>query len=137
MWGIRFHANVSVAVVAVVVPIPVVGQFEKVGGLTRSLAKLHRRAMPKQSSKKPKRPTDPNLLALAIVAEATGSPMPVPLAETAPEPTKEKNPAAVALGRLGGANGGPARAAALSAKKRKEIAKNAAAARWGEKKKPS
>lgn len=92
--------------------------------------------MPKQSSKKPKRPTDPNLLALSIVAEATGSPMPVPPMEAAPEAPKEKNPAAVALGRLGGAKGGPARAAALSPAKRKAIAKKAAAVRWGEKKKP-
>jgi hypothetical protein len=41
-----------------------------------------------------------------------------------------KNPAAVALGRLGGKKGGPARAKALSAKKRAEIAKNAAKVRW-------
>jgi hypothetical protein len=34
-----------------------------------------------------------------------------------------KNPAAVALGRLGGIKGGPARAASLSKKKRSEIAK--------------
>ena len=41
-----------------------------------------------------------------------------------------KNPAAVALGRLGGLKGGKARAEALSKKKREEIAKLAAAARW-------
>lgn len=51
-------------------------------------------------------------------------------AESAPTPFKEKNPAAVALGRLGGLKGGKARAAALSKKKRSEIAKKAAAARW-------
>jgi hypothetical protein len=45
-------------------------------------------------------------------------------------PPKEKNPAAVALGKLGGLKGGPARAAKLSAKKRQEIAKKAAKARW-------
>jgi hypothetical protein len=39
-----------------------------------------------------------------------------------------KNPAAVALGRMGG----KARAAGLSARKRKEIAKKAAASRWKE-----
>jgi hypothetical protein len=43
----------------------------------------------------------------------------------------EKNPAAVALGRMGGLKGGKARAAKLSAKKRKAIAKKAAKARWG------
>ena len=41
-----------------------------------------------------------------------------------------KNPAAVALGKLGGAKGGAARAAALSPRRRKAIAKKAAAARW-------
>lgn len=41
-----------------------------------------------------------------------------------------KNAAAVALGRLGGKKGGPARAAKLSPKKRKQIAKKAAEARW-------
>jgi hypothetical protein len=41
-----------------------------------------------------------------------------------------KNPAAVALGRLGGRKGGLARAKALSAKKRSAIAKRAARARW-------
>jgi hypothetical protein len=43
---------------------------------------------------------------------------------------KEKNPAAVALGRLGGLKGGNARAKSLTAKKRKEIAKKAALKRW-------
>jgi hypothetical protein len=43
---------------------------------------------------------------------------------------QEKNPAAVALGRLGGLKGGKARAAKLSAAKRKAIAKKAAAKRW-------
>ncbi len=42
-----------------------------------------------------------------------------------------KNPAAVALGKLGGAKGGKARAAALSSRRRSAIAKKAAAARWG------
>jgi hypothetical protein len=41
-----------------------------------------------------------------------------------------KNPAAVALGRLGGLKGGNARAAKLSPKRRKVIAKKAADARW-------
>lgn len=45
--------------------------------------------------------------------------------------TEEKNPAAVALGRLGGKKGGPARAAALSPKRRKEISRKAAQKRWG------
>lgn len=41
-----------------------------------------------------------------------------------------KNPAAIALGRLGGKVGGPARAAALPADRRSEIASQAAQARW-------
>lgn len=70
--------------------------------------------MPKRSSK----PSDLNRLAASIVNEATGAPKP------------EKNPAAVALGRLGGIKGGKARAEKLSAKRRSAIAKKAAAARW-------
>lgn len=46
---------------------------------------------------------------------------------------KEKNPAAVALGRLGGLKGGPARAKKLSPQKRKAIAKKAANSRWSPK----
>lgn len=45
--------------------------------------------------------------------------------------TKEKNPAAVALGRLGGLKGGVNRAKKLTPEQRKEIAKKAAAKRWG------
>ncbi len=42
----------------------------------------------------------------------------------------EKNPAAVALGRLGGLKGGKARANKLTPEQRKEIAKKAAQTRW-------
>ena len=80
--------------------------------------------MPNRSSK-PKRPRDVNQLAKAIVDQATS--------EAAPEPRTAddgKNPAAVALGRLGGLKGGVARAKKLSKKKRSEIAKKAANARW-------
>lgn len=42
----------------------------------------------------------------------------------------EKNPAAVALGRLGGLKGGKARAKKLTAAERSEIARKAAKARW-------
>ena len=67
-----------------------------------------------------KRPTDPNQLAASIVAEATGQPTAKPA----------KNPAAVALGKLGGLKGGRARADKLSDAERSEIAKKAANARW-------
>jgi len=72
--------------------------------------------MPNRSRKR--QPADPNELAVSIVQEATV------------EPPKGKNPAAVALGRLGGLKGGLARAAKLSIKRRKQIAKKAALARW-------
>jgi len=74
--------------------------------------------MPKRSSK------DLNQTAASIVAMHTGQPSPV----LTPKP--EKNPAAVALGRLGGLKGGKARAANLTADQRARIAKKAAKARW-------
>jgi hypothetical protein len=77
--------------------------------------------MPKRSSK---RPRDPNQLAKLIVDMATGNAPPETRADDG------KNPAAVALGRLGGRKGGAARAAALTPKKRREIARKAATARW-------
>lgn len=77
--------------------------------------------MPKRSSKT--KPADLNLLAASIVQEATGT-------KPATEAPHQKNPAAVALGRLGGLKGGPARAATLSKRKRRDIAKKAAAVRW-------
>ena len=75
--------------------------------------------MPKRSSKQ----KDPQQLARSVLDAV------VPDAEPQ-EPVKKKNPAAVALGRLGGAKGGKARAESLSPAKRKAIAKKAAAARW-------
>ena len=47
--------------------------------------------------------------------------------------TAEKNPAAVALDRLGGKVGGHARAAKLTPERKKEIALKAAEARWKKK----
>ena len=79
--------------------------------------------MPKRSSKQP---SDVNMIAAQIVGAATKS-----ADETKKEKLEEKNPAAVALGRLGGKKGGPARAIKLSAKQRKEIAQKAARKRWG------
>jgi hypothetical protein len=46
----------------------------------------------------------------------------------------QKNPYASSLGRLGGLKGGPARAAKLTAKQRRDIATKAAKARWAGKK---
>ena len=67
---------------------------------------------------------DVNQLAKLIVDQATGE---------APKTQSGKNPAAVALGRLGGLKGGKARASKLSAFQRKEIAQKAAKKRWGKK----
>ena len=47
--------------------------------------------------------------------------------------SEEKNPAAVALGKLGGKKGGKARAEKLTPERRKEIAQKAAEARWAKK----
>ena len=46
------------------------------------------------------------------------------------ERRRSTNPHAAALGHLGGLKGGPARAAALTAKRRREIARAGARARW-------
>lgn len=46
---------------------------------------------------------------------------------------EEKNPAAVALGKLGASKGGKARAKKLSPEERSAIAKKAAEARWAKK----
>lgn len=75
---------------------------------------------------KAKLPADVNRRAKSIVDLVTG--------EDTPLTEDGKNAAAVALGRLGGLKGGKARAAKLTPKKRAEIAKKAAAARWKDKK---
>jgi hypothetical protein len=75
--------------------------------------------MPTRSSK-----LDLNQLAKRILDEATGE-----TPKTEPPPVK--NAAAVALGKLGGKKGGAARAAKLTPEQRSEIAKKAAAGRWG------
>jgi len=48
-----------------------------------------------------------------------------------------KNPAAVALGRLGGLKGGPARMAQLTAKGRSDLARKAVLTRWSNRTKKS
>jgi hypothetical protein len=58
----------------------------------------------------------------AIGEKLTGEPL--------DDPNKGKSPAAVALGKLGGAQGGAARAVALTPEQRQEIARTAAQARW-------
>lgn len=83
--------------------------------------------------KKKKVPTDINQLAKYICDVTTGDAKTndQTLSVTNKEAeVREKNPAAVALGRLGGLKGGKARAEKLSPKKRKEIAIKAAQTRW-------
>jgi hypothetical protein len=82
--------------------------------------------MPKRSSKRQK---DTQELARHVL-DAVVPDAEVPTADQPAECKPEKNPAAVALGRLGGKKGGKARAAKLTAEQRKEIAKKAAASRW-------
>ena len=81
--------------------------------------------MPERSSK---RPRDVNSLAARLVAESIGDEKVTP---PPGEDIGDKNPAAVALGRLGGQKGGKARAEKLTAEQRSAIAKKAAAKRWG------
>ncbi len=74
-------------------------------------------------------PIDPNQRAKLTVDMIYG--------EAPPEPAParpSKDPASVELGRQGGLIGGPKRAAKLSPERRSEIARKAAAARWGSKK---
>jgi hypothetical protein len=79
------------------------------------------------AEKHPKRPRDLNEWAKRMVDIATGE-------ANDREPTPEeqgKDPAAVTLGRRGGLKGGKARADAMTPERRLEIARNAAAKRWG------
>jgi hypothetical protein len=88
--------------------------------------------MPDRSKKT--RPRDPNQLAYQIMLESTGQAPKFDPSEPIVQPVDpSKNPHAVALGRLGGLKGGEARAAALSPRKRSQIAAKAAKARWGKK----
>jgi hypothetical protein len=70
-------------------------------------------------------PRDLNVLAHKTLQIAIGEDV-----EPEPKPGKLKNPAAVALGKLGGPKGGKARWEGVSIKKRKELGRRAAQARW-------
>jgi hypothetical protein len=77
--------------------------------------------MPKRSSKEEE---DVNEIAFRVFKESTSEPIPITKGK------KRKNPAAVALGRLGGKKGGRARADKLDPARRREIASDAARKRW-------
>jgi hypothetical protein len=84
--------------------------------------------MPSRPSKRGQRPsTDPNVSAFEAVQALTGR-----AGDDRVEKDEQalRSEAARILGRLGGSKGGKARAANLSKKRRSEIAKKAASARW-------
>ena len=76
---------------------------------------------------KRKQEEDFNEAAFRVVTQSTAAPIPITKVK------KRKNPAAVALGRLGGKKGGRARADKLDPARRREIASNAARKRWADK----
>ena len=73
-----------------------------------------------------KRPRDPAMLAATIIGLATGE-----ITESDVAGNR------VFARRAGGAKGGPARAKALTAERRTEIARAAAKARWGKRTPPA
>ncbi len=83
-------------------------------GLVFSVRLRHNDGMPKRSRKKP-------------------NDIPQPEPQEVKSATREKNPAAVQLGRLGGKKGGPARATKMTPEQRRESARKAAHARWRKK----
>ena len=88
--------------------------------------------MADRSRNRHKRPRDTNVRAASTVALATGEEQEaVPDEPQVPDSTpEERHAAAVALGRLGGKKGGPARAKKLTAEQRSESARKAARVRW-------
>lgn len=88
--------------------------------LTQGRYRRYTRSMLERSGKR--RPPDSDEL-IDVIESASSDDTPKANAPV-------KNPAAVALGRLGGRKGGKARAAKLSAERRTEIARKAAQARW-------
>jgi hypothetical protein len=96
------------------------------GLLERCVHRIYIRGM---DMKRPPRPRDMNQLAKRIVDLSISK-------ENEERPIEqEKNPNAVALGRLGGLRGGKVRAERLAPEKRREIARVAARSRWN--KRPS
>jgi hypothetical protein len=75
--------------------------------------------------KRLKRPRDPAQLAKLMIDIASGE-----VEDRTPPKDTGKNPAAVALGRLGGLKGGAARSAKLTAEQKRDTARRAAQVRW-------
>ena len=82
-------------------------------------------------SKRPGQKRDFMQVAREVVEHAIGERMD---GSQLDRPVDRRNPHAVALGAIGGKKGGKARAKALSAKRRTEIAQLAASARWEKRK---
>jgi len=112
----------------------VVGQFELLNkrfSADRSSIRCDNGCM--SNPRQPKRPADLNQRAYQVFLEAIGEsllgdPTHAPQDET---PSESLRQAAAELGRRGGLKGGKARAAGMTPERRAEIAKKAAAARWG------
>lgn len=100
--------------------------LDNIAGIARETIKLLILIEKKNQGRSPglHKPGDLNQFAASIVKDATEEKI-----QPAPE-TPGKNPAAVALGRLGGLKGGKARAVKLSSEERKKIAKKAAKVHW-------
>ena len=96
-------------------------------GLSYSAQAYYILAIMAESTRTP-RPRDPNQLAKLITDIATGDTTDRLLTDDG------RDLAAVMMGRLGGLKGGPARAEALNADQRREIARRGAEARWGKRK---
>ncbi len=96
-------------------------------------------SMPKRKSiKAPRKPTDPNVAAFNIVQQVTGQTTDKPVIDqdlVNKAIAEGKDPLAVLLGQRGGLKGGKARAKSMTPERRKEIASEAAKARWARNKK--
>jgi len=88
--------------------------------------------MPKSTTKRLKRPIDPMQLPKLIGDVATIQVQDSPQNRPAPTPDEIRRVMS-ALGKIGGPRGGRARAEKLSKKRKSEIARKAALARWSEK----
>lgn len=87
--------------------------------------------MQKGSSKRPKKREDEAQAAVRVMETiAARSEADAPDDDAPVEITDAMRAAAAAFGRMGGKIGGPARAASMTPKRRSDIAKKAAAARW-------
>jgi hypothetical protein len=77
----------------------------------------------------PKRKTeDINEAAFRVVRESTSEPIPITAVK------RRKNPAAVALGRIGGKKSAEGRMEKLTPEQRRQLASNAARKRWAKEK---